>query len=110
MSSTVRAVLNEKRIATGKPWQNGFLQVYPEQKTFASEAEWRSQIYQSILSSLKFETEVEEQKEQVPFPKEMEKKEDKKEEVSLRIGLVDTVSSRVEMIIGCALRVDTITV
>lgn len=62
MSSTIRAIVNNKRVATGKPWKNQFLQVYPELKTFASEAEWRSQVYQSILSSIKFEPEVVEEK------------------------------------------------
>jgi hypothetical protein len=56
MSSTVRAVINNKRVATGKPWKNGFIQVYPEQKSFASEAEWRSQVYQSILNGMQFQS------------------------------------------------------
>lgn len=55
MSSTIRAVVNKNRVATGKPWKSGFLQVYPEEKTFASEAEWRSQVYHSILSGIQFE-------------------------------------------------------
>lgn len=54
MSSTVRVYVNDKRIATGKPWKNEFLQVYPEKKTFASEAEWRTSIYQSLMPTIKF--------------------------------------------------------
>lgn len=56
MSSTVRVYVNDKRIATGKPWKNEFLQVYPEKKTFASEAEWRTSIYQSLVPTIRFVT------------------------------------------------------
>ena len=59
MSSTVRCVINNTRVATGTPWGIAFLQVYPEQKTFASEAEWRSYMYQSLLSGIQFEKEDE---------------------------------------------------
>lgn len=55
MNSTVRVYLEKKRIATGKPWKGKFLQVYPEMKTFESEAQWRSHMYQSILSGIRFE-------------------------------------------------------
>lgn len=56
MTSTVRVYLNEKRIATGRQWKDTFLQVYPEQKIFANEAEWRSSVYQSVLASIRFQT------------------------------------------------------
>lgn len=54
MNSTVRVYINDKRIATGKPWKNEFLQVFPEKKTFASEAEWRTSIYESLHPTIKF--------------------------------------------------------
>lgn len=54
MNSTVRVYINDKRIATGKPWKNQFLQVFPEKKTFASEAEWRTSIYESLHPTIKF--------------------------------------------------------
>ena len=50
--------VNNKRVATGKAWNNQFLQLHPEKKTFASEAEWRSQIYQWILNSIWFHVET----------------------------------------------------
>lgn len=56
MSSTVRVYVNEKRIATGKVWKGQFLQVYPEKKTFASEADWRTAIYESLIPTIKFVT------------------------------------------------------
>jgi hypothetical protein len=56
MSSTVRVYVNEKRIATGKVWKGQFLQVFPEKKTFASEAEWRTAIYESLIPTIKFVT------------------------------------------------------
>jgi hypothetical protein len=62
MSSTVRVYVNNKRIATGKPWKGKFLQVYPEQKTYASEAEWRSAVYQSVVASIRFEVKTVEKK------------------------------------------------
>lgn len=63
MSSSVRVYINNKRVATGKPWQDKFLQVYPEQKTYTSEAEWRSAVYQSVLTSIRFEVKTVEKKE-----------------------------------------------
>lgn len=66
MSSSVRVYVNGKRVATAKPWGIAFLQVYPEQKTYASEAEWRSSVYQSVLASIRFE--VEEKVESTPAP------------------------------------------
>ena len=56
MSSTVRCIMNNKRIATGTPWGIAFLQVYPEQKTFASEEHWRCHIYESLTANIRFET------------------------------------------------------
>jgi hypothetical protein len=54
MSSTVRVFVNEKRIATGKTWKGQFLQVYPAKKTFNSEGEWRTAIYESLIPTIKF--------------------------------------------------------
>ena len=56
MSSTVRVYVNDRRIATGKMWKNQFLQVYPEKKTFASEAEWRTSIYANLMPTIRFVT------------------------------------------------------
>ncbi len=56
MSSTVRVFVNDKRIATGKVWKGQFLQVYPEKKTFNSEGEWRTAIYESLIPTIKFIT------------------------------------------------------
>ncbi len=58
MSSTVRVFVNEKRIATGQVWKGQFLQVYPEKKTFTSEGEWRTAIYESLIPTIKFVTET----------------------------------------------------
>lgn len=81
MSSTVRAYMNNKRVATAKPWGTQFLQVYPEQKTFASEAEWRSHLYQNLMNSLHFEVEKVEQKEvKVEVEKKVVKQEKKETE------------------------------
>ena len=55
MSSTVRVFVNDKRVATGKPWNNKFLQVYPAEKVFASEGEWRSFVYQTVINGIRFE-------------------------------------------------------
>ncbi len=68
MSSTVRVFIEKKRIATGKPWKNQFLQVYPTKAVFPSEAEWRSAVYQSVLSSLRFEVKKIEKKASQPKP------------------------------------------
>ena len=56
MSSTVRVFVNDKRVATGKPWNNKFLQVYPAEKVFVSEGEWRSFVYQSVINGIRFES------------------------------------------------------
>ncbi len=56
MSSTVRVYVNDKRIATGKIWKGQFLQVFPDKKTFASEADWRTAIYESLIPTIKFVT------------------------------------------------------
>lgn len=58
MSSTIRVYVNDKRVATAKPWGTAFLQVYPEQKTYASEAEWRSAIFHMVLNGIRFETDT----------------------------------------------------
>lgn len=58
MNSTVRVYFENKRIATGKTWKDKFLQVYPEKKTFESEAVWRSHWYQSILSGIRFDVKI----------------------------------------------------
>lgn len=42
MSTIVRIYSNNKRVATGKPWKDQFLQVYPVVKAFASEEEWKA--------------------------------------------------------------------
>jgi hypothetical protein len=55
-NSTVRVYVNDKRIATGKVWKGQFLQVYPEVKTFPSEGEWRTAIYESLIPTIKFVT------------------------------------------------------
>ena len=39
--TTLRIYSNEKRVATGKPWKNLFLQVYPVLKEFKSIEEWQ---------------------------------------------------------------------
>ena len=57
MSSTIRVFVNNKRVATGKPHEGKFLQVHPSRKTFASEGEWRSAVYQSVLNSIRFDVE-----------------------------------------------------
>ncbi len=41
MSSTVRAFVNNHHVATAKPWNGKFLQVFPDQKEFLNEVEWR---------------------------------------------------------------------
>ncbi len=40
--ATVRIIQNNTRIATGKPWKDVFLQVFPEVHAFKSEDEWKS--------------------------------------------------------------------
>ena len=55
MNSTVRVFVNDKRMATGKPWKTSFLQVYPTKKIFTNEWEWRTSVYESILSGIRFE-------------------------------------------------------
>jgi hypothetical protein len=57
MSSTIRVFVNNKRVATGKPYEGKFLQVYPSSKIFAGEGEWRSAIYQTVLNSIRFDVE-----------------------------------------------------
>lgn len=57
MSSTVRAFVNNKRIATGKVWNDRFLQVYPERRVFATEAEWRASVNQRNQTVLTFDGE-----------------------------------------------------
>lgn len=39
--TTLRIFSNKKRVATGKPWKNLFLQVYPILKEFKSAEEWK---------------------------------------------------------------------
>jgi hypothetical protein len=68
--STVRAIVNKKRVATAKPWGTKFLQVYPEQKTFPSEGEWKKHVVSTLLDSVEFEKEEEKQE------KEEQSKED----------------------------------
>lgn len=40
--ATVRIIQNNLRIATGKPWKDVFLQVFPEVHAFKSEDAWKS--------------------------------------------------------------------
>lgn len=48
--ATVRVYFNNQRLATGKPWKEGFLQVYPVLKEFPSETAWRG-IWESVLGT-----------------------------------------------------------
>jgi hypothetical protein len=57
MSSTVRAFVNNQRVATAKVWNDKFLQVYPERRVFASEAEWRASLNQRNQTVLTFDGE-----------------------------------------------------
>jgi hypothetical protein len=68
MSSTVRVFVNDKRVATGKPWNNKFLQVFPAEKAFGTEGEWRSFVYQTVLNGIRFETGEDSETETVPAP------------------------------------------
>lgn len=51
--------MKEKRVATGAQWKDKFLQVYPQQKIFASEAEWRTEIFKTAVADIHFETKEE---------------------------------------------------
>jgi hypothetical protein len=41
MSQTLRFFVNDKRVSTAVNTKKGFLQVYPDKRTFASEEEWK---------------------------------------------------------------------
>ena len=59
--STIRAYSNGKRVSTAKPWNNQFLQVYPEIRTFMNEEEWRSAWSTALTQSIRFVLEGEEE-------------------------------------------------
>jgi hypothetical protein len=59
MSSTVRAFVNNQHVATAKPWNGKFLQVFPNQKEFRNEGEWRIAVNQANQIVLRFEAEPE---------------------------------------------------
>lgn len=55
--ATVRVYSNTKRLATGKLWKNGFLQVYPEVRPFTSEDDWVASWKKAVEAGFRVERE-----------------------------------------------------